>query len=123
MTPNTAFRKDLSRQFRFPHWDPRRRQGGCFHCVDSSRQPLIDEETGRPRPTCCQQATKVFTADELGLYQDVAFGELEWFERWNRRDRVEGTFGIMKNPSVTNWGATTTTSLGSLGRPSSPCSP
>ena len=104
MTPNTSFRQDLSRQFRFPHWDQSQKRGGCVHCVDHERRPILDPTTGQPRPTCCKQATKVFTADELGLYQDVAFGELEWFERWNRRDRVEGTFGILKNPSVSNWG-------------------
>jgi hypothetical protein len=30
-----------------------------------------------------------FPRGRLGLYQDVAFGEPERFERWNKRDRVE----------------------------------
>jgi len=42
--------------------------------------------------------------DELGLYQDVPFGEPEWFRRWNARDRVEGTFGAFKNLALVNWG-------------------
>ncbi|MHB1988276.1 MAG: hypothetical protein ACYCSF_09860 [Acidimicrobiales bacterium] len=104
MTANTAFKADLSRQFRFPHWDPVKKRGGCHHCVDRQHDPLVDPLTGRERPICCQQATKVFSVEELGLYQDVAFGELEWFERWNRRNRVEGSFGIVKNPSVSNYG-------------------
>jgi hypothetical protein len=103
LTANTAFKADLSRQFRFPHWDPVKKRGGCYHCVDSQNNPLIDPLTGLARPVCCQQATKVFSAEDLGLYQDVAYGEIEWFERWNRRNRVEGSFGIMKNPSVSNW--------------------
>ncbi|MGD0742092.1 MAG: hypothetical protein ABSA31_02210 [Acidimicrobiales bacterium] len=41
---------------------------------------------------------------QLGLYQDVAFGETEWFARWNKRDRVEGSFGTLKGLAVTNWG-------------------
>lgn len=104
MMPNTAFREDGSRQFRFPHWDPVKKQGGCMHCLDSDGLPVVDPATGLHRPTCCQQATKVFTAEELGLYQDFPYGGPEWFESWNRRDRVEGTFGIVKNPSVSNWG-------------------
>ena len=104
MKPNTAFRSDGSRQFAFPHWDPERRSGGCWHCRHADGSPVVDENTGLPKPRCCSQATKVVRRDELGLYQDVPFGEAEWFTRWNARDRVEGSFGALKNLALTNWG-------------------
>jgi len=104
MKPNTGFRDDGSRQFRFPHWDPQRAIGGCPHCVKADGTPAADPETGMPRVRCCTQATKVITREDLGLYQDVAFGEAEWFRRWNARDRVEGAFGSFKHPSLANWG-------------------
>ena len=104
MKPNTAFRSDGSRQFRFPHWDPARRTGGCWHCVHADGSPVIDHETGMPKPRCCNQATKVLSREDLGLYQDVPFGEAQWFTRWNARDRVEGSFGALKNLALTNWG-------------------
>jgi hypothetical protein len=104
MPANTSWRDDLSRQFRFPHWKPRNKRGGCPHCTTREGGQVVDPTTGMPRQRCCERATKVFLAEELGLYQDVPFGELEWFERWNRRDRVEGSFGILKNFEVVNWG-------------------
>lgn len=104
MRPNTRFRPDGSRQFRYPHWKPRTKTGGCPNCVNRDGTPVIDETTRLPKLPCCTQATRVIDADGLGLYQDVAFGEPEWFERWNARDRVEGSFGALKNLALTNWG-------------------
>jgi hypothetical protein len=104
MKANTGFRADGSRQFKSPHWDAERRGGGCIHCVYADGSPVIDKVTGKPKPTCCTQATKVFSREELGLYQEDPFGEPDWFTHWNARDRVEGTFGIFKNLAVVNWG-------------------
>jgi len=104
MKPNTGYRDDGSRQFKAPHWDSERKDGGCVHCVQADGSPVIDKDTGLPRLRCCTHATKVFSRDELALYQDDAFGEPEWFTHWNARDRVEGTFGIFKNLAVVNWG-------------------
>ena len=104
MPANTAFRPDGSRQFRFPHWDPARQTGGCWHCIHADGTAVVDEQTGLPKQRCCSQATKVFSAEELGLYQEVPFGEEGWFERWNARDRVEGSFGTIKNLALMHWG-------------------
>ncbi|MGH9918253.1 MAG: hypothetical protein ACRD6W_05200, partial [Nitrososphaerales archaeon] len=72
MKSNTGFREDGSRQFKSPHWSPTLKQGGCVHCVQAGSS-IIDKTTGLPRQRCCSQATKVFTREELGLYQDEAF--------------------------------------------------
>ena len=34
----------------------------------------------------------------------MPFGEEGWFERWNARDRVEGSFGTIKNLALMHWG-------------------
>ncbi len=104
MKANTGFRPDGSRQFRAPHWDPERKGGGCVHCVHADGPPVLDKVTGLPKPRCCRQATKVFSKEELALYQDVAFGEPEWFTKWNVRNRIEGAFGSFKNLALVNWG-------------------
>lgn len=104
MPANTGFRPDGSRQFRYPHWNPRTKTGGCYCCVNRDGTPVINETTGLAKLPCCTKATRVVDAEALGLYQDVAFGEPEWFERWNARDRVEGSFGSLKNLALTNWG-------------------
>ncbi len=103
MKANSGFRDDGSRQFKSPHWDPIEQQGGCVHCVQADGSPVIDT-TGQPRPRCCFQATKVFSREELALYQDEAFGEPDWFTKWNARDRIEGAFGSFKNLALVNWG-------------------
>ncbi len=72
--------------------------------MQADGSPVIDRATGQPRPRCCTQATKVFTREELALYQDVAFGEPDWFTKWNARDRIEGAFGSFKNLALVNWG-------------------
>lgn len=104
MRPNTGFRPDGSRQFRYPHWKPRTKTGGCPNCLNRDGTAVIDGTTGLPKLRCCTRATRVIDAEGLGLYQDVAFGEPEWFERWNARDRAEGSFGALKNLALTNWG-------------------
>jgi hypothetical protein len=90
--------------FKAPHWDAERQDGGCIHCVRADGSPVIDKLTGKAKPKCCEQATKVFSREELGLYQEDAFGEPDWFAHWNARDRVEGSFGIFKNLAIVNWG-------------------
>lgn len=43
-------------------------------------------------------------AAQLGLYQEASFGSETWFDRWNPRNRVEGTYGVLKNLALVNWG-------------------
>jgi hypothetical protein len=104
MLPNGGYRKNGGRQFRTPHFDRSTRSGGCEHCVDAFGKPVLDPATGRPVPTCCTQQTHTFTGEELGLYQDAAFGTREWADLWNPRNRVEGSYGVMKGLSLVNWG-------------------
>jgi hypothetical protein len=46
--------------------------------------------TSQPRPRCCTEATEVFSGEVFALYQDEAFGERDWFTKWNSRDPIEG---------------------------------
>ena len=108
MSPNGAWRADGGRQFFSVHFDQRRAAGtapgGCEHCVDHYGDAVIDPETGLPRPRCCTQRTKKLSAAHLGLYQEASFGSKEWFDRWNPRNRVEGSYGVLKNLALVNWG-------------------
>ena len=37
-------------------------------------------------------------------YQDTVFGSREWSDLWNPRNRVEGSYGIIKALALVNWG-------------------
>jgi len=109
LKPNGGFRADGGRQFFTLHHSgavaiDTGAPGGCYHCVDTHGDPVIDPLTRRPRPRCCTQRTHLFYALELGLYQEESFGTEEWFDRWNRPNRVEGSYGILKNLALVNWG-------------------
>ena len=104
MKPNGAYKKNGSRQFRTPHFAKATKSGGCERCVDARGHAVIDEETNQPRPPCCTQATHTFSRTELGLYQDAVFGSEGWSSLWNRRNRVEGSYGIIKALALVNWG-------------------
>jgi len=47
--------------------------------------------------TVCAQATKRFAAIEAPLAQRHLHGSHEWYASWNRRNRVEGFFGNIKD--------------------------
>jgi hypothetical protein len=108
MSPNGPWRADGGRQFFSVHFDPHApagtAPGGCEHCVDHHGAAVIDPETGRPRPRCCTRRTKELSAAQLGLYQEASFGSPAWFDRWNPRNRVEGSYGALKNLVLVNWG-------------------
>ena len=93
---DTRFRDDGSRQFKLPHCDPIEKHGGCVHCVQADSSPVTNKATGQPRPRCCTRATIVFTREELALYQDVAFGESDWFTKWNARDRIQRSLRVIQ---------------------------
>ena len=59
---------------------------------------------GVVKPRCCTTRSKVFTAEALRWYQDQTFGTIEWYRAWNIRNRVEGSYGIIKNLSLMNYG-------------------
>jgi hypothetical protein len=104
MKPNGNYRKNGSRQFLTPHFDKATKTGGCKYCVDAFGHPVIDATTGQPLPPCCTQATHTFSGTELGMYQDAAFGTKEWEKLWNPRNRVEGSYGVLKALALVNWG-------------------
>ncbi len=104
MRPNGNFRANGSRQFFTPHFNTNEGTGGCGHCVDAYGNAVVDPETGQAKPRCCSQRTLMFDELELGLYQLEAFGTEEWYQRWNPRSRVEGSYGVLKNLSLVNWG-------------------
>ena len=60
--------------------------------------PAQADEHGelQPLPTCCAQQTITVTADELPLAQKDYYGSLEHYRSSNRRDRVEGFNGNLK---------------------------
>lgn len=62
------------------------------------------DDDGLPLPRCCTAPTKVFTAEQLVWYQDDTFGTKAWYDKWNVRDRVEGTYGVLKNLGLVNYG-------------------
>lgn len=109
MKPNGRWRDAGSRRFLSLHHSGKvatdtETPGGCEHCVDAHGHAVVDPQTRRARPRCCTQRTHLFSALELGLYQEESFGTSEWFDRWNRRNRVEGSYGVLKNLALINWG-------------------
>jgi hypothetical protein len=64
----------------------------------------IDPETLRARPPCSTKLSIKFNAVALGLYQDASFGSEDRFKLWNQRNRVEGSYGVLKNLALINWG-------------------
>jgi hypothetical protein len=102
---NGKAKPDGRRQFVSPHGSDNYAggRGGCEHCVTADGEAVIGPD-GAPKPRCCQTRTKVFTAEDLRWYQDETFGTLEWYRRWNIRNRVEGSYGIVKQKSLMDWG-------------------
>ncbi len=47
--------------------------------------------------TVCAQATKRFNAADIPLAQRDLHGSRDWYASWNRRNRVEGFFGNIKD--------------------------
>lgn len=71
-------------RYRSPHHGT-----GCTNC-----QHL------RPADRCCQQATYSVPKSALRLHQAELHGSPEWQDSYARRSRVEGFFGMLKNPAV-----------------------
>lgn len=95
--PNGAAKPNGSRQFLAPH-----KGGGCERCVQGDGSAV--EVDGQPVVRCCQTPSRVFSRRDLYLMQEERFGSPEWASLWNRRNVVEGSYGVMKNRSVLDWG-------------------
>ncbi len=93
-----------TRQLLRPHKvGPDGRPGGCEHCTHADGTAVVGDD-GRPVSRCCTKASRRFRREDLPFWQDDVFGDERWYADWNRRNIVEGTYGIMKNVTVLNWG-------------------
>lgn len=104
--PNGAYRADGSRQFLAPHRGTHpgdHQSGGCRRCCNPDGSPVIDPITKLPRQRCCTKPSVLLTADELVVSHDVPYASPVWWPRWHIRNRVEGTYGILKNLALVNW--------------------
>ncbi len=104
-SPNGRPEPDGRRQLLRPHnVGPDGRAGGCEHCTHRDGTPVRGDD-GRPRPRCCQKASRVFTVEMIPFYQDERFGDQPWYDNdWNPRNVAEGTYGVMKHPAVVGFG-------------------
>lgn len=102
---NGGPRADGRRSFVSPHGRTHSdgRLGGCEHCVTRAGQPVVAAD-GRPRQRCCTVRSRLLNAEQLALWQDERFGEADWYRRWNVRNRVEGSYGVLKNRAVISYG-------------------
>lgn len=101
--PNGAMRPDGSRRFVAPHAEgPDGKTGGCVHCVTKAGAAV--EADGKKLKRCCQTRSRTFDRKQLAMWQDETVGSPEWSALWNKRNIVEGSYGIMKNRAVFDWG-------------------
>jgi hypothetical protein len=101
--PNGAANPDGSRQFLAPHTvGPDGVHGGCERCVTAAGERVVVDGVEVPR--CCQRRSRVFSRDDLAWVQDDRVGSPDWMEKWNRRAVVEGSYGVMKNRAILDWG-------------------
>jgi hypothetical protein len=74
----------------------------------TAKRPTADPALHRPRRlrkdlhAICMQQTSRTQASELPFWQNELHGSVEWFDSWNRRNRVEGLFGNIKNDAAQN---------------------
>ena len=103
-SPNGAVRPDGSRQRIAPHADLKEdgHVGDCEHCVQDDGSPVRGFD-GRPRARCCQVRSRLLPREVLALDQGPRFGSRPWYRRWTPRNRVEGSYGILKNLAVVNF--------------------
>jgi hypothetical protein len=101
---NGATRRNGSRQFLAPHFDAKSRRGGCEYCVDASGTPVTNENTGEQRRRCCTKSSYVFNAKQLAQYQEPRYGSKPWCPDWGQRNRVEGSYSLVKNIGAVRWG-------------------
>lgn len=63
----------------------------------------VEDEDGE-RDRCCATPSRLFSEDDLALWQDTPYGLADWYDRWNVRNRVEASYGVLKNRAVINYG-------------------
>ena len=74
----------------------------------TAARPTADPAVFSPRTlhpktnAVCAQQTVTVPASDLPFWQPTPFGTREWWNSWNRRNRVEGLFGNIKNDAAQN---------------------
>lgn len=102
--PNGSTKADGKRSWLAPHGGRGAdgEEGGCEHCVTPDGPAIADD--GRPVQRCCTTRSRLIPAEVTAYDIGVPYGHDDWYGRWNTRNRVEGTFGVLKNLAVVNWG-------------------
>ena len=49
-------------------------------------------------------ASRLIPKDVTAFDMGMIHGSPEWYDRWNPRNRVEGSYGVLKNLAVVNYG-------------------
>lgn len=86
----------------------RHRSGSIEYAIENNREivenPPDPATDGEPLPKCCTQQTVTITPppSQLKLQQPNYWGSDKWEEVYDKRTRVEGFFGNIKNPSTEN---------------------
>lgn len=74
----------------------------------TATRPTADPALFHPRKldpklhAICLQQTATVPAADLPFWQPTPFGTRDWWNSWNRRNRVEGLFGNIKNDAAQN---------------------
>jgi hypothetical protein len=70
--------------------------------LDIGKRPTTDPSVFTPlvAPSICGQQKSRVEADELPFWQQELYGSAEWNASWQRRNRVEGVFGNIKNEAA-----------------------
>jgi hypothetical protein len=101
--PNGAPASDGSRRFLSPHrYGPDGQTGGCDHCTHRDGTQVANED-GSVRARCCQTISRTLPLEVTALDQGVVHGSPDWYPMWNVRNRVEGSYGVLKNLAVVNY--------------------
>lgn len=77
--------------------------GGCELCVNPDGTPVVGGG-GRRRARCCTATSRLIPRQVTALDQGMIHGSPDWYRSWNPRNRVEGSYGVLKNLAVVNWG-------------------
>jgi hypothetical protein len=62
--------------------------------------PTLFTPLTKKLPAICGQQKSRVEADELPFWQELLYGSAEWNASWQRRNRVEGVFGNIKNEAA-----------------------
>jgi hypothetical protein len=72
--------------------------------LPTPRRPTTDPTVFTPRrlPKVCGQQKSRVQMDELPFWQPLPHGSVAWYDSFNRRNRIEGIFGNVKNDASQN---------------------